>query len=312
MTSLGAWAIACGIALGLGLWSIVSLVPRLSRPRLADRVAPYVADFSDGARSLLDRHTVDPLPVIGALFSPSLERAKSAIGRVFGGTESIARRLRQANSPLTVDGYRTQLLAWGAGGAAIGVLGGLAVSRVQAVPVILGIAIVVLGAVLGVVARDYLLQRAAKARVVRMASELPTVLEFLTLSLSAGEGTLDAIRRVSRISGGELAAELGTVVSQVNTGLPFAQSLTALADDLQLPSFTRCVEQITGALERGTPLAEVLRAQAQDVRDDAKRDLLEVAGKKEVAMLVPLVFLILPVTIAFAIFPGILVLQFGL
>jgi tight adherence protein C len=69
---------------------------------------------------------------------------------------------------------------------------------------------------------------------------------------------------------------------------------------------------VTGALDRGTPLVEVLRAQAQDSRDDAKRRLLELAGRKEVAMLFPLVFLILPITIAFAIFPGILVLQMGL
>ncbi|MDQ1581930.1 MAG: tight adherence protein, partial [Microbacteriaceae bacterium] len=66
-----------------------------------------------------------------------------------------------------------------------------------------------------------------------------------------------------------------------------------------------------GALERGTPLAEVLRAQAQDARDETKRALIELAGKKEVAMLVPLVFLILPVTVLFAIFPGIFVLQAG-
>jgi tight adherence protein C len=72
------------------------------------------------------------------------------------------------------------------------------------------------------------------------------------------------------------------------------------------------VEQIVGALERGTPLADVLRAQAQDARDDAKRQLLEVAGHKEVAMLFPLVFGVLPVTIAFAIFPGLVVIQLGL
>jgi tight adherence protein C len=65
------------------------------------------------------------------------------------------------------------------------------------------------------------------------------------------------------------------------------------------------------ALERGTPLADVFRAQAQDSREDAKRALIEVAGKKEVAMLIPLVFLILPTTIVFAIFPGIFVLQVG-
>jgi tight adherence protein C len=105
---------------------------------------------------------------------------------------------------------------------------------------------------------------------------------------------------------------LANVVTEVTTGLPFADSLTASADALRLPAFSRCVDQVTGALERGTPLAEVLRAQAQDAREQAKSDLLEIAGKKEVAMLIPLVFLILPTTIAFAIFPGILVLQLGL
>ena len=39
--------------------------------------------------------------------------------------------------------------------------------------------------------------------------------------------------------------------------------------------------------------------------------MIELAGRKEIAMLVPLVFLILPVTIAFALFPGYLVLQAG-
>jgi len=156
------------------------------------------------------------------------------------------------------------------------------------------------------------LQRAAKKRLARITSELPTVLEFLTLSLSSGEGILDALRRVGRVSRGELAAELSAGVTEVNTGVPLAESLGALASGVRLPALTRCIEQLTGALERGTPLAEVLRAQAQDARDDAKRELLEVAGKKEVAMLVPLVFLILPVTIVFAIYPGIFVLQFGL
>ena len=78
-----------------------------------------------------------------------------------------------------------------------------------------------------------------------------------------------------------------------------------------LPALTRTVDQLVGALERGTPLVEVFRAQAHDSRDDAKRQLIEAAGRKEVAMLVPLVFLILPVTIAFAFFPGLLVLGSG-
>ena len=137
------------------------------------------------------------------------------------------------------------------------------------------------------------------------------MVEFLTLSLSAGEGILDALKRVARTGNGELARELGRVVAEVNTGRPLPEALQRCASTIGLPALTRTVDQLLGALERGTPLVEVLRAQAQDSRDESKRQLLEAAGKKEVAMLVPLVFLILPVTIVFAIFPGILVLQLG-
>ena len=132
-----------------------------------------------------------------------------------------------------------------------------------------------------------------------------------TLSLSAGEGVLDALRRVSRSGNGDLAREIGTVVAQVNAGVPLSTALDRCADEIQLPALTRTVDQLLGALDRGTPLVDVLRAQAQDSRDDAKRSLLEAAGRKEIAMMVPLVFLILPVTVAFAIFPGVLVLQLG-
>ena len=62
------------------------------------------------------------------------------------------------------------------------------------------------------------------------------------------------------------------------------------------------------AIERGTPLADVLRAQAADVREVGKRALLEAGGRKEISMMVPVVFLILPVTVLFALYPGLLTL----
>ena len=69
---------------------------------------------------------------------------------------------------------------------------------------------------------------------------------------------------------------------------------------------------IAVAVERGTPLAEVLRDQAQDVRDSGRRELMEIGGRKEVAMMVPVVFLILPITIVFAVFPSVITLKFGM
>ena len=311
MTGTLAWAALCGLALGLGLWLLVSLAPRLSRPSLAVRIAPHVLDVSPFARELLDRRTVDPLPVFGLLLEPVTRRLRRAIDVVVGGSETTVRRLRQAGLRISVDAFRSRQLVWATTAAILAVV--VAVVGAQFTPVNPGTAaaFVVVTAVLGFLGRDYVLQRQAARRTARIADELPTVLEFLTLSLSAGEGILDGLRRVSRVSSGELAGELGGVTTAVASGLPLSTTLTTLARELQLPAFTRAVEQITGALERGTPLADVLRAQAQDSRDDSKRALLELSGKKEVAMLVPVVFLILPTTVLFAIFPGIFVLQVG-
>jgi tight adherence protein C len=212
---------------------------------------------------------------------------------------------------MSVEAYRSQQLIAVLGGAMLGVVFDVTIANAQQVPLIAQAVLVVVGGVVGITLRDYLLQRSAKSRIRRLTAELPVVLEFLALSLSAGEGILDAVRRVSHVSGGELSRELARVVTSVNTGLPFGDTLGVLARELELPPFTRCVDQILGALDRGTPLSEVLQAQAQDAREESKRELLELAGKKEVAMLFPLVFLILPITIAFAIFPGIFVLQVG-
>ncbi|TFD69019.1 type II secretion system F family protein [Cryobacterium ruanii] len=303
------WAVLCGSGLGVGLWSLVSLTPRLSRPRLIDRVAPYVLDISPEARRIMARRTVNPIPVLGCLFAPLFGVLTRGLSSLLGGSDTVARRLHQSGSVQTVLEFRSVQLVW-----VLLAFATATVITIVALPELLlpaRLSLPFVAAVGGAMLRDWLLRRAAAARLARMRSELPTILEFLTLSLSAGEGILDSIRRVSRTSSGELSREFAGVVAEVHTGVPIGTALQSLSRSIQLPELTRFVDQVTGALDRGSPLAEVLRAQAQDSRDQTKRTLLELAGKKEVAMLVPLVFLILPMTVLFAVFPGLVVLQAG-
>jgi tight adherence protein C len=309
MSAALGWAVLCGTGLGVGLWSLVSLTPRLTRPRLIDRVVPYILDISPEARRIVARQTVNPVPLLGSLFAPVFGALTRAMSSLLGGSDTIARRLRQSGSTKTVEEFRSVQLVWALLAFAAGTV--MTVVALPELPVPARLVVPVVAAVGGALLRDWLLQRAATARLARMRSELPTILEFLTLSLSAGEGILDSIRRVSRTSSGELSREFAGAVADVHSGVPIATALLSLSHSIQLPEVTRFVDQVTGALDRGSPLAEVLRAQAQDSRDQTKRTLLEMAGKKEVAMLVPLVFLILPMTILFAIFPGLVVLQSG-
>jgi tight adherence protein C len=307
-----ALAVPLGIAFGLGLWTLLALVPRLGAPRLSRRIAPYLVDVSAEARAAVDHRPGEPASVLAGLAGPVTGGLVRALSAILGGDDTIVRRMRQAGVAGDLPMFRSRQLLSAIGGCGAGVVAAALLVKGAGASALLAAGIIALGAAIGLVAPEQLLARAARARQSRIAAELPTVLEFLTLSLSAGESILDALRRVTRTGTGELAREFGRVVAEVNTGTPLPTALSRCAATIALPALTRIVDQLVAALERGTPLAEVLLAQAQDSRDDAKRRLLEAAGRKEVAMLVPLVFLILPVTIAFAIFPGILVLQLGL
>ena len=155
--------------------------------------------------------------------------------------------------------------------------------------------------------RDWWLTQQVRRREELLLAEFPVVAELLALAVTAGESPTAAIARVTRLSGGELARELGGGArpgarracrwSTRCSRSPTARRSTPLA---------RFVDGLLVAIERGTPLAEVLRAQAADVREAGKRRLLEAGGRKEIAMMVPVVFLVLPVTVLFALFPGLI------
>jgi tight adherence protein C len=305
------WALLCGVGLGAGLWLLVSLVPRLGRPRLVHRLAPYLVDVSPAAHAMTSGRRSDPLPVASALLAPLVEGASRVLESVLGGEQTIRTRLRQSGASTTIAGHRTRQLAGAALGAAAGVAGASLAVRDAGTIVLAAVGGVLAGSIAGLALVDQLLARAAKRRVARIADEFPTIVEFLALSVSAGESILDAIRRVARTGSGELATEFDRVVTRAATGQPVAACLAELRDDLGMPSITRLVDQVLAALDRGSPLAEVLRAHALDAREESKRALLEAAGTREVAMLIPLVFLILPVTVLFAVWPGLMVLQLG-
>ena len=311
LSAVPAIAVALGAVLGLGLWLVAASTPRLGRARLVERVAPYITDFSAEARAMRSRPDADPGSVLGILVLPALRRLRTILSVGLGGNDTIARRLRQAGADGSVERFRGEQLAWAGLAFALGAGLALFAPSFATMPPIVRTAVPVFAAVAGAVAREWMLQRAARRRLSRISSELPTMLEFLTLSLTAGEGMLDALRRVAQAGSGELPSEFARVVAAVGAGVPLQSALVGLRDGLDHPALTRALDQVLGALDRGAPLAEVLRSQAGDARAEAKRTIIELAGRKEIAMLVPLIFLILPVTIAFALFPGYLVLQAG-
>jgi tight adherence protein C len=100
------------------------------------------------------------------------------------------------------------------------------------------------------------------------------------------------------------------MLADVRSGVAVSTALDDLARRSGLPVVSRFAEGFAVALDRGTPLADVLHGQADDVREAARRELIESGARKEVAMMVPVVFLVLPVTVLFAFYPGLVGLSF--
>lgn len=311
VNALSAAAVATlgGGALAAGLLCLLAMLPRWSAVPLVLRIAPFVRDVVDD-----DDIPRSVLPRVGPMSAgrPAIwTRLVTALERMRGNSEDLRRRLAQAGTAMEPSTFRGRQLGWSLAGLGVGaiVVIGLALAGRMTGPAAL---IPVLTSAVGAFGYEMRLTARTRARRARLVDELPTTLEFLALCLSAGEGLLDSLRRVSGIGSGELTGELGRVVLAVGTGSPLADALRDMTGRLQLAGLTRAIDQVVAALEHGAPLAGVLHAQASDAREDAKRVLIEQAGRKEILMLLPLVFLILPLSVLFAIYPGLFILRLGI
>lgn len=308
MTPAAVQGLLIGLFAAAGLLVGLSRLPAFRRPTLDDRLTPYVADASPVVELGFDK-TYTPFPTLERIFKPFLGRGAHRLERLLGGGGTIRRKLAQAGLRTSLQEFRVEQLLWGAASFAVALVLSIFAVGTGTSPVLMVIMCFVAFGI-GVVARDQWLSTQVKRRNAKILAEFPTVAEMLALAVSAGEGPASALERVSRISHGELAKDIRLALADTRAGTPLVRALAGMGDNAGLPALRRFVDGFAVAIERGTPLADVLRAQAQDVRDVGKRELMEEGGRKEISMMVPVVFLVLPVTILFAFFPAGSILSF--
>jgi tight adherence protein C len=277
---LGA-AVGSGVVLSLRAWAAGR------RPTIEARVLPYVRDVPSVARSW--RHEVRSdaaTTALVAITEPFRRRAGELLGRVLGGSELVRRRLDRAGDDTTVERFRLSQASYGlAAGGAVLVVGMLGPARHGA-----ALAWLLLAggtAVGGLVARDLTLSRAITRRDRQVLAEFPVVADLIALAVAAGERPVGALARIVATCRGALSDDFARVLAESRTGVPVASALDAMARRSGLPIVSRFADGMVVALERGTPLVDVLVAQAADVRDAAQRALVESGARREIAMMVP-------------------------
>ena len=135
-------------------------------------------------------------------------------------------------------------------------------------------------------------------------SEFPSIVELFAVLVSAGESPSTALLRVSKRAKGEMAEKFAGALIDLKNGKSLSQSLDVLGAQVNSPTIRRFCDTLILAIERGTSLSDVLNWQVEEVRAGQHASLLVAAGKAEISLMIPVIFLILPISVLFALWPS--------
>jgi Flp pilus assembly protein TadB len=101
-----------------------------------------------------------------------------------------------------------------------------------------------------------------------------------------------------------LQRELEIIRLKVDAGKTVSESLDQFASRINSQIISDFVDAIALSMARGTPIAFLITDHANRIREAQRRMILERAGKAEIKMMVPVVFLLLPISVLFALWPS--------
>jgi tight adherence protein C len=135
--------------------------------------------------------------------------------------------------------------------------------------------------------------------------ELSKILQMLAIMISAGESPVTALRYISKRSSGKLALLIETSLGNYEQNGNLFKTLEFISSATNSTQVRRLLNAVRISAERGSPMLDTLQNQVRSLNKEIKVNLLNRAGKSEIALLIPVVFLILPTSILFAVWPSI-------
>ncbi len=141
---------------------------------------------------------------------------------------------------------------------------------------------------------DFILDKKAQARQAEILMALPDVLDQMTIIVEAGLGFEGAFQKVVESNDNPLTDEFGKTLRSIRLGMSRHDAMLAMVDRtdvLELRMFVRALNQ---ADKSGIPITQVLKTQADEVREKRRQRAEEKAMALPVKLLFPLVLFILP------------------
>ena len=141
----------------------------------------------------------------------------------------------------------------------------------------------------------YFLKSRIKRRQVTIQNQLPNVLDVLCVSIEAGLSFDSSLLKVTERFKGPLIEEFAQVYREVQMGKPRRDALSSLTQRSNVEELRTFASAVVQSEQFGTPMKNVLRAQAQQLRVTRRQQAQEKGMKAPVKMTIPMVLFIFPV-----------------
>jgi len=156
----------------------------------------------------------------------------------------------------------------------------------------------------GMTLPEYFLTVRARNRSMEVEASLPQILDLLTVSVEAGLGFDGAVYKVISKTRGLLPLELKRMMQEIKVGKVRRDALKDLAERFDVNDLNNFISAIILGEQLGISIGNVLRRQADQIRQRRRQNAEEKAMKAPVKMLFPLIFLIFPALFIVILGPG--------
>lgn len=152
-----------------------------------------------------------------------------------------------------------------------------------------------------------------RRRIEQLELELPQYLEMFHILITSGMSVLSALKALVSSSGesrapaarnSEMRKVISEVLGRVEDGLPIERALDFVVVKMGSEQLRRFSDAVILGMERGSSMGQTLRNLITETRNQSKVLVMQRAGKAEIQLLIPVVFLILPISVMFAIWPS--------
>jgi len=265
----------------------MSLAPAAPRRDVASRLDDYL----DRGDIVIEEDLRQPF--FRRTIWPGVRSLLRLLGRLLPNRdlEATRQKLQQAGNPgglSALDFYGVRVLV-------ILTLGGLLfflAGRNQ--PLVIALRNSAIGLVLGFLLPVYWLRTRVRTRKNKILKALPDALDMLTIGVEAGLAFETAMVRVGEKWDNELSREFRRAVAEMRVGTSREDALTRMAGRCGVPQLSTFVAVLVQSSQLGVSIAQVLHAQAEEMRLKRRQRAEELARQAGIKMIIPLALFILP------------------